>query len=318
MKRNAIIGGIAWCSLFVAARENRLDLSWIEELFLFAPLVIVPLGLELTSRLEQGSVTSLPERIARFVHAPAALLTVASFFFAPGELAAGLAGGWFVFCALLALSGFIRLLRGRLRALDAAFPAVAFLYLPVGAAWLVASRLGLKPLDFHEPIVLLTAVHFHYAGFAAALLARPAGRALANGPARRIGATLFRVLAIVVLLGPAILAAAFIFGPKWKLLAAMALAIGEIGLAVYFFLALRKVMSLLPKLLIGLAATSVAFSMVLSAVWALGEYPLQPFVGLDEMARLHGTTNAFGFTFCGLLGWMIWADSLSSQRSGHR
>ena len=45
------------------------------------------------------------------------------------------------------------------------------LYLTVGATWLVASRLGLRPVGIGEPIVELTAVHFHFAGFVAALLA---------------------------------------------------------------------------------------------------------------------------------------------------
>jgi len=43
--------------------------------------------------------------------------------------------------------------------------------LAVGGAWLVASRLGMRPMGIQEPIVLLTAVHFHYAGFATATIA---------------------------------------------------------------------------------------------------------------------------------------------------
>ncbi|MGB0036863.1 MAG: YndJ family transporter, partial [Candidatus Acidiferrales bacterium] len=50
---------------------------------------------------------------------------------------------------------------------------------------------------------------------------------------------------------------------------------------------------------------SVIVSMALAALWAIGEYPLQPFVHLAEMARLHGTANAFGFTLCGLIGWIL-------------
>jgi len=40
-------------------------------------------------------------------------------------------------------------------------------------------------------------------------------------------------------------------------------------------------------------------------VWAIGEYPLQQFVNLDQMERFHGTANALGFTLCGLLGWIL-------------
>jgi hypothetical protein len=55
------------------------------------------------------------------------------------------------------------------------------LYLPIGGAWLVASRLGIQPLGFGDTIVLLTAVHFHFAGFAAPVLAGLAGRTVAAG-----------------------------------------------------------------------------------------------------------------------------------------
>jgi hypothetical protein len=43
--------------------------------------------------------------------------------------------------------------------------------------------------------------------------------------------------------------------------------------------------------------------MILVGGWAIGEFPLQPFLHLDEMARFHGTANALGFVLCGLVGW---------------
>jgi len=36
-------------------------------------------------------------------------------------------------------------------------------YAFVGALWLAASRTGMQLFGFREPIVLLTAIHFHYA-----------------------------------------------------------------------------------------------------------------------------------------------------------
>jgi hypothetical protein len=312
MKRNSILGGLIWCALLLGTLVDKLAFTWIELLFLFAPLVIVPLGLELTSHTEQGMepgiVPSWPERIARTIQLPAALLVVVSFFCEPGRGAAILAGGWFVFCAFLAFAGILRLRRGAWKLLDHAIPAFSFLYIPIGAAWLLASRIGREPLHFQEPIVLLTAVHFHYAGFSAPLLARSVGRAL--DPAKAGGAigTAFRIVAVGVVLGPGLLAAGFVIHPVCKLLAALVLAASEIGLAALFFLALRKVHGFAARFLIGIAAASVLFSMVLAAIWAIGEYPLQPFVGLGEMARLHGSANAFGFTLCGLLGWILVAD----------
>ncbi len=48
--------------------------------------------------------------------------------------------------------------------------AIAGIDLVFAAGWLVASRLGVEPLGFDEPIVLLAAVHFHFAGFVTAVM----------------------------------------------------------------------------------------------------------------------------------------------------
>jgi hypothetical protein len=304
MLRNAIIGGLVWCGLLAAALTNNLYLTWIELLFLFAPLVIVPLGLHLTYMLENQVSASPPERFAR-MQLPAALLVVASFFLAPGLLAGVLATGWFVWCLLIAWGGFLRIMHGAYARLDSLCPAVSFLYAAVGGIWLLASRLGLNPIGFQEPIVLLTAIHFHYAGFAAPLLVRSTGRALIRPGRSAGGVTLFRIAAAGALIGPCLMATGFVIGPRMKLAAALILVASEVGLAISFVAALNRVHRLSAEVLITLAAASVAFAMALAAGWAVGEYPLQPFVHLEEMEHLHGTANAFGFTLCGLLGWIL-------------
>jgi hypothetical protein len=52
-----------------------------------------------------------------------------------------------------------------------------------------------------------------------------------------------------------------------------------------------------------LSSGCVVAGMALAATWALGEYPLEPFVELGRMERFHGTLNAVGFGICGLIGW---------------
>jgi hypothetical protein len=313
MKRSAIIGGIIWCGLFGAAAAQRVELDWIELLFLLAPLVIVPLGLRLTRDIEASAGPSAAERIARAIQLPCALIVVISFHLAPGIAAAGLASTWLAFSGMLALDGLIRLIRGAHRNFDSAFAAVAFLYLPVGAAWLCASRFGLRPFGFEEPIVLLTAVHFHYAGYAAQLLARSSRRAAMRSKASPTKMAVLNVIVTGVMAGPALLAAGFVIGPRVKLAGAIVVAASEMGLALSFLWGIGRISQRGARWLIGLAAASVAFAMVLAGVWAVGEFPLQPFVHLAEMAQFHGTANAFGFTLCGLLGWS-WAAAGTGAR----
>jgi hypothetical protein len=35
------------------------------------------------------------------------------------------------------------------------------------------------------------------------------------------------------------------------------------------------------------------------------EFPLQPFVHLDEIAKSHGMANGLVFIVCGLIGWTL-------------
>ena len=195
------------------------------------------------------------------------------------------------------------LLRGEFRKLKTACRIVSFMYLPIGCAWLTASRFGLSPMSFQEPIVLLTAVHFHFAGFAAPLLALAAGTAIEKKTfiPRRI----FNVVAAGILAGPGLLAAGFVIGPRLKLAMALLVACSEAGLSLFFLALARSMRPRLAQMFVAISALSVLCAMVLAGVWAIGEFPLQPFVHLDEMARFHGTANALGFILCGLVGWTL-------------
>jgi hypothetical protein len=175
MSRNAIAGGIIWIGLAAASRLQWAPFNTIELLFLLGPLVVVPLGLGLSFQFTGQTQIGLPIRIARKLQLPAALCAIASFWLPQGIMATILALPWFVFGCSVGLEGLMALIHGEFSKLKTACRIMSYLYLPIGCAWLIASRLGLSPMGFQEPIVLLTAVHFHFAGFAAPLLALAAG-----------------------------------------------------------------------------------------------------------------------------------------------
>ena len=301
MTQNWIAGATIWSTLVAAFVAGWLHWSAVEILFLLGPLVVVPLGLELAHRFGYPH-----RRFDSAVQLPAALSVTASLFLPQGQVAAVLVLPWSIFAALLTLRAVTRFFHANQKDLKSACVLLSSLYLPVGCAWLAASRYGLNPMGFQEPIVLLTAVHFHFAGFAAPLLALAAIETLAQkaAPAR----FLFHTVTTGVLVGPGLLAAGFVIGPTLKLVAALTIAVSEFALAAFFLAAIPNIRPRLAQILIMLSATSVMFAMVLATIWAVGEFPLQPFVHLDEMARLHGTANALGFTSCGLLGWTIAAE----------
>jgi YndJ-like protein len=303
MSRNAIAGGAVWIGLATASELRWARLTTIELLFLLGPLVIVPLGLGLCLQLNGKTQIGPPIRVARILQVPAALCLVTSFWFPQGIVAMVAAFPWIVFGGLVGLEGLLALVRGQFRKLKSACMIVSFLYLPIGCAWLVASRLGLSPMHFQEPIVLLTAVHFHFAGFAAPVLASAAGVEAEKKAV--VYRRAFKAIAVGVLAGPGLLAAGFVIGPHLKLAMALLVACSEIGLSLFFLASVAALRSRLAQVFVTISAASVLFAMSLAGLWAIGEFPLQPFVHLDEMAKFHGFANAVGFVLCGLVGWTL-------------
>jgi len=314
VRRNAILGGILWAALLAASRLHFVRLTTIELLFLLAPLVVVPMGLELCTRFVRAEQLGVSLRIVRWFQLPAALCAVVAFWRPASIAAAMLALPWLCFGGFMGGVALLNLVRGGVKKLNVACVTTSFLYLPVGCAWLIASRIGMSPMDFQEPIVLLTAVHFHFAGFAAPLLAVAAESGIKKGDSVARG--IFRIVAAGVLAGPGLLAAGFVIGPRLKLSAALLVACSEVALSIYFLVGIRTLRPRLAQAFVAASAISVLFAMILAAVWAIGEFPLQPFVHLDEMARFHGTANGIGFILCGLLGWTLAASGQIQGEGG--
>jgi hypothetical protein len=295
-----ILGAVAWLALAAGFLFGWLQLDVVELLFLLAPWVVVPLAISLIPLLDGSRRIGMRLGRLSWIMLAAALLATVSFFQPAGPSAASLAGAWFLVCVWFALEGLRRALRYRAQSFTQFCFAAGEAYLIVSGTWLVASRLGLQPIGFQEPIVLLTAVHFHFAGFLSAVFA---GLTYERLRETRWSKPLRVALASVVA-GPGLLGLAFLVGPKLKLAAAILIVVGQFGLATGMIrVAFGKVNSIARAMLIFSSGCVVA-GMVLAASWALGEFPLQAFVELGRMERVHGTLNAIGFGICGLIGWM--------------
>jgi len=294
-----ILGAVAWLALAAGFLFGWLQLDVVELLFLLAPWVVVPLAISLIPLLDGSGRIGIRLGRLSWIMLAAALLATVSFFQPAGPSAASLAGAWFLVCVWFALEGLRRVLRYRAQSFTQFCFAAGEAYLIVSGTWFVASRLGLQPIGFQEPIVLLTAVHFHFAGFLSAVFA---GLTYERLRETRWSKPLRVALASVVA-GPGLLGLAFLVGPKLKLAAVILIVVGQFGLATGMIrVAFGKVNSVARAMLIFSSGCVVA-GMVLAASWALGEFPLQAFVELGRMERVHGTLNAIGFGICGLIGW---------------
>src|SRR5215470_13209134 len=296
--RMAIAGGVTWSILAVAAALNVFPFSIFELLFLLAPSVVVPLSLSLVPRTSSSGLFRITVTLVRYLIFPGAILTAASFLLPAGRVAGALVSLWLIVCMALALDGLDRFIRTRLGSFQEFCFAVGEGYALVGAMWLLASRLGMQPMGFYEPIVLLTAIHFHYAGLMAAILAGLAASSV-RAP------LLLRTALLCAVVGPGLLGLAFLAGPKLKLAAVGLMVIGECAIA---FATLRVGLAEAGKfggrlLLVG--CVCVILGMTLAGVWAVGEYALHSFVNLEQMARYHGVLNSVGFGLCSLAGWTL-------------
>ncbi len=300
LPRSLFLGVVVWMALAVASFSPRVHLGIIEVLFLLGPWIVVPLGADLMRGAEATKV-SKSGAVRDWVLFTAALLTTTSFFLDNRTAAAWLASSWLLVCTGFGCNGVYRLVTPGTKTFKQFCFAAGEGYLLVAGVWLVASRAGFHPLGFQEPIVLLTAVHFHFAGFASAVLAGLTYERLRESRWKAV----LQAALLAVVCGPGILGLAFLFGPKLKLVAALLIAVGQFGLAagmVRVGIAAKKTSG---RWLLFIAGASVAAGMMLAAVWAIGEYPLQAFVNIRQMAEFHGLLNAIGFVVCGLTGWTI-------------
>jgi hypothetical protein len=263
----------------------------IEVLFLLAPLVLVPLALKLLTPPEV-----FPFRwLARWGPPLAGAAVAASFLVPRGGLAAALALPWLAL-VLTAVPAALGMLWSRgFSDVVAAARSVGLLFLPVGAGWLVLSRLGAQPLGFVDPIVLLTAVHFHFAGFLTLSL-----MAVTAGVLRDAWPRLSRASVLGAVVGTPLLAAGITFSPGLELLGATTLAAALTVFSIVLLAAARR----LASALLALSACCFLLGMTLAVVYAVGEFAGRGFLSIARMAQFHGVANALGSLF-GLVGWAV-------------
>jgi hypothetical protein len=299
----ALAGGVLWTAGLLLALPSPFDPAWAKALLLLAPLVLVPLGLDLAATT--GTV-GRPIRLWHVVtclQLPAAVLLGTAYFLPQGSVACCLAIPWLATTALMALCGLLWLRQRGLRPWDAACVDAGLVYAAVGGAWALADRLGFRPLDFDPIIVLLTAIHFHYAGF---LLPIATGLAMRHCPGRVAGLAGLGVVVSVPLVAVGITASQLRAGPVIECAAAWLMAAGGVLTAwLHLQLALASDWPRLVRVLWLTAGLSLLGSMALAATYGSRFYAPVAWLDIPWMRVLHGTANALGFGLAGVLGWYL-------------
>lgn len=299
-KRSAAAGAAVWLVLLPFITSDSHETELIHKVVLFGIFVVVPLGLSLVGAQQQQD-NLFWYRLVVFAQPVAALPAVASFFVEVGALAAFLSSTWLIFSTLIALFGLRRLRSRGLYPLEESSIDAGLLYLPVAGVWLVIYRLGLQPFGYGETIILLTVVHFHFAGFAAPIIAGMGGRILAtrNHPQRMFAASVFAIVAALPMV-----AAGITFSPWLGLIGTLVLSTGLMILAVLTVgWVIRAIIPLSSRLLLFIGALSICSAMVLACLYAYSLATKTLILDIPTMAMTHGLLNAFGFVACSLLAW---------------
>jgi hypothetical protein len=159
---------------------------------------------------------------------------------------------------------------------------------------LVAERAGYRLFGFGLDTLTLTVAHFHYAGFAAALVA-----ALLLD--RRPGAVT-TAAAWCVPGGTLIVLAGYFAGGPVQLAGAAVLTVGMWLTGWVTWRAARQ-FDPVTRVLLGAGALVLVATMALALDRALGQVFGLPHLSVSWMVATHGVANALGFALCSLLAW---------------
>lgn len=289
---------VAWLLLLLTTTSTLRETEVIHKVVFFGMLVVVPLGLSLVPAHEQDDFFY---RLAVWFQPVAALLAIASFFVEVGPDAAVFSSAWLVLSILIAMFGITRFTSRGLYPIEESSIDAGLMYLPVAGVWLVVYRLGIQPFDYGETIILLTVVHFHFAAYAAPIIAGMSGRVLATRKHPRwvFGFSVFAIVAAMPLV-----AAGITFSAWLGLIGTVLLSIGLVMLAVLTVgWVLPAIAPWSSRLLLLIGALSSCSAMVLACLYAYS-LPMQILIiDIPTMALTHGILNAFGFVACSLLAW---------------
>jgi hypothetical protein len=289
-----------------------MNTSHLAHFILFlGPLLVVPLGLRLLKQAQRFPFPTdyrSPSGIGWLI---AVSMLAASLILPAGPLAAGLATPWLIVTLLLALFGTRWILKD-IRDLNADFSmAAALVLVAVGGGWTLASRAGLRPAGFSDQIVMLTGVHFHYAGFALPLLTGWTVRQLelsSEPPGLQKTNTSRgwrRLLVASIVCGVPLVGLGITFSPLLEVVASGLLTLAACSLAVIQSLVAQHPAHAERRGLLWVSSISLFCGMTLAITYAAGEYLKAPLLTIPTMIPLHGIANAIGFSLCGLLAWNL-------------
>ncbi len=259
----------------------------------------------------------------------------------PAEIRTSFAIPWLIFTAYAGIVGLLSLRMARTPHRVAA--ALSLIMLAGGGVWFMIACAGWPVLPFTPQMVLLTATHFHYAGFATLALVAMQERFVASQALARVAmpkkeldaclrghdgrkTTLWPWIIITLTAGGFTLVAMGItFSRTLELVGATCMSLGllvHVTRTLFIVVPRLRMFAVrhagardatppaLPRLrgsvapvLLTLSSFSILAGMALAVYYAVGRAFDAGTIALDAMLDVHAPLNAIGFALCGVLGW---------------
>jgi hypothetical protein len=323
IRRTVVLTTVAWALML--ARGSFLGVG--EALVALGIACVVPLGAALAGDRDAAGEHRVSFVVAACSLPIAAPLGLASFLLPVGGLAGAAAAAWLVATLLIGTAGAARIARRGLFPIEELAIDAGHLYLPVGGIWLLASRSGHPLLGFQEPIVLYTAAHFHFAGFAAPVVMGLVGRELhlrrapdrggrdGSSASTVAGPMVRRIYAIataIVLAGIPLVAAGIQVSRSLERPSAILLGAGMFGASALLVIAGTRRLVARARASGGLlivSGASLVLSMTFAVLFAVTSSATRgsdaPWIPYSQMALIHGIANAGGFATVALVAFSL-------------
>jgi hypothetical protein len=301
---SAFVGAIIWIVIMaiqLLSKSNSPDA--LNLLLALAVSVVAPLALVLVAT--PNRIGSYPKlfTFAVALQPVAALLAVAALFLEPGTVATLLILPWLLFTGITAAHGFVRLF-SIFPPVEELVVDVGLIYVAIGGFWTFLSRAALSVFDFHEPVVTLTAIHFHYISLSALVITGMIGRCLQchESRARR----LYQSAAVGMITAPVLVALGIAFSIIIEAIATilLSLSLATLALLTLFRIVPRQGISWQTGFLV-LSSVAVLFTMFFASAYVVGRLTSGWTLTIPTMIEVHGWINAVGFGLLGLFGWAM-------------
>lgn len=286
----ACIKPLIWLAAVAMLKARAMESSWVALLLLFSPLVLMPLWFGESAKVWRRKFDDA-----------AVIVLAGSFLREPGWEAAVFAVPWLIVRVLAAWEVVVEWRKNGLPSLAESCIHAAVIFPAIGAAWLVAQRANWTPWNFDPLIVLLTAAHFHHAGFTLPLMAGLNAKAK---PGRWTRFSCVAILLGVPLVAIGITCTHFGVLQFVEPFGVTVLVLGALGVAgSQMRRGLEREVSIWLRIGFVTSGASLLAAMLLALGFGLRHVLPNLTLTMPQMWMIHGTLNAFGFGLCGILAW---------------